>query len=198
MDIVTEEGSDYLVEVMKTMESYTNQWEKDDDVSYNIEQIPGESMAVRLAQSDKLLGFNKDYDVELYSNQYVPLIKEASIYDRFKAQGKFDSLTSGGSILHLNIHDGSRLSPVQVFKIIETARKTKTVYFAINRVFCKCEQGHFTISNNGSCPECGAKILQQYSRVVGFVVPTDAWHPARQDEFHERLFYSDKSLTAFR
>lgn len=197
MDVTTNEGSDYLVDVMKVMEDNVSEWELKDNVSYNIEQIPGESMAVRLAHSDKLLGYNKDYEVELYSNQYVPLIKEATIYDRFKIQGKLDELTSGGSILHLNIHDGSQLSPSQVFKILETARKTKTVYFAINRVFCKCEEGHYAISNNGSCPECGAKIKKQFTRVVGFCVPVESWHHARQDEFHERVFYSDSSLMAF-
>lgn len=196
-DVVTDEGSDYLVDVMKLLEKNVTEWEESDNISYNIEQIPGESMAVRLSQLDKLLGFNKDYVVELYSNQYVPLIKEASIADRFKVQGKFDSLTSGGSILHLNIHDGANLTQSQVFKLLELARKSNTVYFAINRVFCKCEQGHFAISNNGSCPDCGSKIKQQFSRVVGFVVPVDSWHHIRQDEFHERVFYSDVSAMAF-
>lgn len=196
-DIVSDEGSNYLIDVMKFMESHITDWEKEDQVSFNIEQIPGESMAVRLAESDKILKYNKDYDVALYSNQYVPLIKDASIADRFKIQGKFDNLTSGGSILHLNIHDGSQLSQGQVFKIIEMARKTNTVYFAINRVFVKCEEGHYTISNNGSCPDCGAKIIQQFSRVVGFCVPISSWHYARQDEFRERVFYSDNNLMAF-
>ena len=196
-DITNDNDSDYLVNVMKFMEDHTNKWEREDRISYNIEQIPGESMAVRLADTDKLLGFNEGYDVNLYSNQWVPLIKEASLSDRFKIQGKFDDLTSGGSILHLNIHDGSNLSPLQVFKLIEAARKSRTVYFAINRVFCKCEQGHYTISNNGSCPECGSKIKHQYSRVVGFIVPVDSWHYARQDEFHDRVFYSDSSMAAF-
>jgi ribonucleoside-triphosphate reductase (formate) len=196
-DVVSDEGSDYLVDVMKQLECSVNAWETEDDVSFNVEQIPGESMAVRLSQLDKLLGYNKDYEVELYSNQYVPLIKKASISDRFKIQGKFDNLTSGGSILHLNIHDGARMTPAQVYKLLESARLSKTVYFAINRVFCKCEEGHYAISNNGSCPECGAKIKTQYTRVVGFCVPVDSWHHARQDEFHERVFYSDNSLMAF-
>jgi ribonucleoside-triphosphate reductase len=196
-DIVKDEGTDYLIKVMQCMEEHTKSWQEEDDISYNIEQIPGESMAVRLAQLDKLLDYNKDYEVSLYSNQYVPLVKEASIADRFKVQGKLDSLTSGGSILHLNIHDGARMTPKQVFKLMEQARKTHTVYWAINRVFIKCENGHYTISNNGACPDCGGKIECQYTRVVGFCVPVDSWHQARQDEFNDRIFYSDNSLMAF-
>jgi anaerobic ribonucleoside-triphosphate reductase len=84
-----------------------------------------------------------------------------------------------------------------VFKLMEQARKTHTVYWAINRVFIKCENGHYTISNNGACPDCGGKIECQYTRVVGFCVPVDSWHQARQDEFNDRIFYSDNSLMAF-
>jgi ribonucleoside-triphosphate reductase (formate) len=196
-DIVSDDGVNYLIEILKFMEDSTQSWQIEDGISYNIEQIPGESMAVRLSQLDKLLGYNEDYDVDIYSNQYVPLIKEASIADRFKVQGKLDSLTSGGSILHLNIHDGAQMTSKQVFKLMETARKTHTVYWAVNRVFCKCENDHFAISNNGSCPECGGKITSQYTRVVGFCVPVDSWHQARQDEFNDRVFYSNNTLMAF-
>jgi len=197
LDILEDEGSDFLIEVLRTMESHTRQWEQSDNISYNIEQIPGESMAVRLSQLDKILKYNTNYEVDIYSNQYIPLTKNASIYDRFRVQGKFDNLTSGGSILHLNVHDGSNLSSSQVYKLIETARRSRTVYWAINRVFVKCENGHFDISNNGSCPKCGSKIEHQYTRVVGFIVPLESWHIARQEEFHNRVFYSDQSMRVF-
>jgi ribonucleoside-triphosphate reductase (formate) len=190
LDITTDVGSSYGVEVLKLMEDMSDTWSSEDKISYNIEQIPGESMAVRLAKLDKLLGYNKDYEVELYSNQYVPLVKEADIYTRFKIQGKMDSLTSGGSILHLNIDDGATLTPIQVRALIDTARATGTVYFAINRVFVTCEHNHISISNNGKCPECGGKIMEQFTRVVGFIVATKSWHPTRQKEFKQRFFYS--------
>lgn len=190
MDVTTNRGSDYLVNVLKFIEDTTNKWSAEDKIVSNIEQIPGESISYRLANVDKELGYNVNYQVDLYSNQYVPLIKEASLYDRFKIQGKMDRLTSGGSILHLNIHDGAELTSGHIKKFIETARKTGTTYFAINRVFVKCENGHMAISNNGSCPICKGKIIEQYTRVVGFCVPVKSWSPIRREkDFPNRVFY---------
>lgn len=190
LDITDDIGSGFLVDVLKFIESKTESWSTEDNIASNIEQIPGESMCVRLAAIDKLLGFNVDYPTELYSNQYLPLIKEASMYDRFRIQGIFDSLTSGGSILHLNVHDGTNLSPTQIRKLINLSKDTGTVYWAVNRVFCKCGQEHYTISNNGSCSVCGGPIETQYTRIVGFVTPVSAWSNVRQEkDFVNRVFY---------
>lgn len=198
-NIVDSEGSDYLVKVLVDIEAQTDAWSTEDKISSNIEQIPGESMAVRLASIDKLLGFNEDYKVDLYSNQYVPLVNEASMYDRFRLQGKFDSLTSGGSILHLNIHDGAKLTPSIIKKLINTAKDTGTVYWAVNRVFSLCTEGHHAVSNNGSCPVCKGKIIRNFTRIVGFIVATDSWSPTRQEkDYPNRVFYhsSENCLSA--
>lgn len=189
-DITKEEGSDYLVDVLKFVEGKMEAWAEEDNIIGNLEQIPGESMAVRLAALDKILGFNKNYDTELYSNQYLPLTFDANMYDRFKIQGIFDTLTSGGSILHLNVHDGAELSPAQIKKLINLSKETGTVYWAINRVFCKCTNDHYTISNNGKCNICGASIETQYTRVVGFITPVKSWVQTRQDkDYPNRVFY---------
>jgi ribonucleoside-triphosphate reductase len=198
-DIIESEGSDYLVNLLVDVELQADKWSIEDKIASNVEQIPGESMSVRLADIDKLLGYNKDYKVDLYSNQYVPLVNEVSMYDRFRLQGKFDSLTSGGSILHLNIHDGATLTPKTVKKLINTAKDTGTVYWAVNRVFSLCENNHHAISNNGSCPVCKGNIVRSFTRVVGFIVSVDSWSPVRQEkDYPNRIFYqeTENCLTA--
>jgi len=196
-NVTTEEGSDYLVNLLQYISNYADECSKEYKVPTNVEQIPGESMAVRLCDIDKLLGYNSDYTVELYSNQYIPLINNGNIYDRFKIQGKLDSLTSGGAILHLNIEDGSNVTPRQMLKLLNTARETGTVYFAVNRVFSECENGHMTISNSGVCKECGGIVVKQVTRVVGFFTATASWSSVRQEEFKHRVFYNTKGRRVF-
>jgi ribonucleoside-triphosphate reductase (formate) len=197
MNVTTEEGSDYLVGLLQEINTYAEKCSEENKIPTNIEQIPGESMAVRLSEIDKLLGYNVDYEVELYSNQYIPLINNGNIFDRFKIQGKLDSLTSGGAILHLNIEDGSNITSRQMMKLLNTARETGTVYFAVNRVFSECELGHMTISNNGICKECGAPVVKQVTRVVGFFTNISSWSSARQDEFKHRVFYNTRGRRVF-
>jgi len=164
---------------------------KQEKTIYNIEQIPAESMAVRLAQIDRLMGFNPR-EFELYSNQYIPLVEEASIHDRFRIQGRIDGLTSGGAILHMNVDDEKPLGARQFKRIMEHAKNSGTVYFAVNYAYSECAKLHYSIGRKEICPVCGEPIQQQYTRVVGFVTPVRSWNPVRRGyEYPNRVFYSN-------
>jgi anaerobic ribonucleoside-triphosphate reductase len=192
-----QEGIDTLAALLGKIENKIMDWQKEfkgDAAIYNIEQIPGESMAVRCCELDTLLGYNK-FDFKLYSNQYIPLIEEASIYDRFKIQGQIDSLTSGGAILHINVDDEKQLSATQFKRMMEIARKTKTKYFAINYAFSECEEQHYSIGKHDICPVCEKDITCQYTRVVGFLVAVDSWNKTRRGfEYPNRHFYKNGEL----
>lgn len=193
MSIQTEEGVDELVRILKITENKISDWqvaEKDQRNIYNIEQIPAESMAVRLAELDRILGFNDRF--VLYSNQYIPLIEDASIYERFKIQGKIDALTSGGAILHINVDDEKPLSPEQFKKIILTAKSTGTAYFAVNYAYSECVNDHLTVGKHDKCPICDKNIVRQYTRVVGFITPVNSWNKVRREyEYDRRVFHSN-------
>jgi len=215
LDIKTNKGQKVLLNVLQKIENKIVMWqeeEKEEKNIYNIEQIPGESMAVRLADLDQILGYNlkarnhidEEIDVpyldrerkfELYSNQYIPLIENVSIYDRFVIQGKFDSLTSGGAILHINVDDEKPISAEQFKRLIISAKSLNVVYFAINYAYSECKARHFVIGKKDQCSICGANIVQQYTRVVGFITPVNSWNSTRRDiEYSSRVFYKNGSL----
>jgi len=148
-------------------------------------------MAVRLAEIDYELGYNSKY--KLYSNQYIPLIDEASIYDRLRIQGEIDSLTSGGAIAHINIDD-ERPLPSKIFKnIITTAKDLKVPYFAINYAYSECDSHHFSVGKKEKCPICDSDIICQYTRVVGFITPVRSWNTVRKNyEYGNRKFYTNR------
>jgi ribonucleoside-triphosphate reductase len=180
---------DFSIDILSQINSISEEWNKNGN--YNIEQIPGESIAVRLAEIDKLLEKNEYY--EMYSNQYIPLIQNnISIADRFKIQGKFDTKTSGGSILHINIVEIEQITSEQFHKLFDIALKTKTVYWAVNYVYIQCENNHYFIGNNSTekCPVCESNKLNYFSRVVGFITNVNNWIEKRRDwEFPNRKFY---------
>ena len=66
---------------------------------HNMEQVPGESSAVKLARKDALLGYelHEGDAPALYSNQFLPLWTEGvDVLDRIRVQGRLDSLCTGG------------------------------------------------------------------------------------------------------
>ena len=196
LDIKTQEGINCIYKVLKTIEEKIELWqteEFEEHCIYNLEAIPAESIAVRLAQTDRMLGYNDKY--EIYSNQYIDLMEDCPVYERFKVQGQLDQLTSGGNILHCNVDGEKPLTPEQYEKIIDLAKNCKVKYFGINYAYSECANKHYTIGKNKKCPICGAPIVETWCRVVGFITPKSAFNPVRRDfEFDRRVFYESEKI----
>lgn len=147
-----------------------------DGFMYNLEQIPGESAAVKLAQKDELV-YGMEY--KMYSNQFLPLVKKVPLASRIKAQGAFDSKMSGGSVLHINLAEKIQ-SVDMLLTLMDYAVQAGCVYFAPNYNIQECENGHITVGKTGVCPDCGGKIVENYTRVVGFYTPVSDWKEERR------------------
>lgn len=140
-----------------------------------------------MAEKDRLLGYNNQYPI--YSNQFIPLTANADLLDRIRIQGLFDKHFSGGAIAHLNVE--TRIEDVQQMEdLIYASAKAGVVYFAINYIIQECAQGHMTVGREDACSICGGEILNQYTRVVGFLVNTKNWHKVRREyDYPHRTFY---------
>lgn len=196
LSILEESGQEALKVVLKKLEEKAVEYQKHDKVIYNIEQIPGESMAVKLAEIDNFLGFNPKGH-KLYSNQYVPLVEHTSLFNRIQIQGVFDQYTSGGAILHINVDDEKPIPADVFFNLMDECRKKKVVYFAINYAYSKCSQGSYFIGKPEKCPYHGDPVIETYTRVVGFITPVKSgWNSVRRDiEFPERVFYRNGEVS---
>lgn len=156
-------------------------------IPMNIEQVPAESMAVRLCDTDKMLFGNECVPYELYSNQFIPLWEDATLFERMEADGRYNSLFTGGGIVHFNL--GERTTPQQNKALIEYAVKCNSQHFALNAVYSQCANGHTSFGNLEVCPECGAEITDKLCRVVGFFTRISSWNKTRREwEFPRRKF----------
>lgn len=158
--------------------------------SFNVEEIPGESAAVKLAKKDRLQFENyfPPY-VLLYSNQYIPLTDEATMPERIKTTGKYMDLLSGGGILHLNVKEKIP-EPDTMESLIEYAVKHGVSHLAINYGFGICEEGHVSVAGNSKeCPICGKPIGEWLTRIIGYFTKTSSWNEMRREaDFPERKF----------
>lgn len=161
---------------------------------WNIEEIPGESFAVRLANADKLI-YDNPYSLDpIYSNQFVPLWKDATIYEKMAADGKYNQLLTGGGIVHIQIN--SDITSTQAKSIINQAIECGCEHFALNAVYTKClDCGTVVKDKTKHCPKCNSTHIENYTRVVGFFVPVSSWNKVRRTwEFDKRTFVDLKSL----
>lgn len=174
--------SEVLIYINKKAKEYTLSIP---ECSFNIEQIPGESYAVRLAHTDKTLYGEEAVPYELYANQFVPLWEDASIWDKLDVDGKYNSLITGGGIVHATI--GEKVTPTQAKEIIRYATRVGCEHFALNAIYSQCENKHTSFGDVNACPVCGGAIKEKLTRVVGFFTPVSSWNKTRREwEFEKR------------
>jgi len=179
--------SDILIMLNEKSKFYT----KETKVPWNIEQVPGEAMAVRLCDVDRKIFGEEAVKQTLYSNQFVPLWEDKSIWERMDADGKYNKLYTGGGICHFNL--GEKITSEQAKKIIDYAVQSGCEHFALNSIYSQCEENHVFFGNNEVCPQCGKKIKERFTRVVGFFTPVSSWNKVRRTwEFPKRKFSSIK------
>lgn len=196
-DIKTPEGEALAEDILKFINEVTDACSDEQKVPCNVEQIPAENVAVKLAKKDRLLGYNDKYDI--YSNQYVPLKdNDCDMFTRIRLVAHLDKYMSGGSILHININEGDVPTDTLV-EMAKTMYKQGVVYFAFNKILAECTDcGHvFTTdketfdANEVTCPKCQSKNTECALRIVGFIRKFSSWSSERQAEGKQRKFYSN-------
>lgn len=189
LDLRNDDGIEFATEVLNFIEHFAESTSIEYGNSFNVEEIPGESVASKLVEKDRVLFGRDKIPFELYSNQYIPLISNASLPERIELTGRFQDILSGGGILHLNIHD--QITDPSVMKhLIEYSVSKGVSHLAVNYGFGECEEGHVTICGNAEkCSVCGNKIVGHMTRIVGYFTKTSSWSRSRREyEFPRRVF----------
>jgi len=188
-DILSEEGIEFVIRMLEVINTTNDRLQKQYKSPHNCEQTPSENSSIKLANKDKLMGYDMGY--LLYSNQFIPLITKADILDRIKLQGLFDKHFSGGSICHLNIEERI-VDKHNMMDMIKLCAKKGVIYFAINYNLLRCKNDHMTVGRSDVCSICGEPIEECFTRVVGFLTAVKNWHKIRREEdYPNRQFYKN-------
>ena len=183
-DITKYEGMEAGKTILNKMAQVIENVQEKYKIACNLEGVPAEGLAPKLAKKDELLGLNTEY--KLYANQFIPLHKRCNMLNRIQLQAEYDKYCSGGSILHLNIDQ--KINKEQMANIIEAVIKSGTKYFALNYNIYQCNDCHgITVGTTTKCEHCDSTDLDRFLRVVGFITRVKDWVPARIEE--DRQFY---------
>ena len=164
--------------------------EKGYEVSFAIEQVPAENLAIKLADLDRALGYQDKY--ELYSNQWTPLTEDVDFFERIEIAGQLDRMCTGGAIVHLNVNHP--ISGDMQRRILKHAYKKGVIYCAFNYDLSRCNNCNtITPSKVSVCPICGSTDIDYFYRVVGFITNVrKSWSEPRRREYDKRVRYSVK------
>jgi anaerobic ribonucleoside-triphosphate reductase len=187
LDILRPDGQVFVKAILNKVNQVNDRAGKQYKSPHNCEQTPSENSAIKMADKDRAMGLQTRH--HLYSNQFIPLTTKADLLDRIKLQGLFDNDMSGGAICHLNIEQ--TIEDVdKMVALLTSAAKQGVVYIAVNYTLQQCAEGHMAVGKNNSCSLCGAEIVGEYTRTVGFLTATKNWHKTRREhDWPNRVFY---------
>lgn len=170
--------------IFETCHEAIAEFTADKDYMVNIEQVPGETAAIKFQQADTLL-FPEQVvtDLPLYGNQWISLGIPASLKDRIDICAAFDGYCDGGSICHINV-DAPFATEEQAWDMLNYITDKGVTYFAFNGKMSTCDNGHLFYGD--ICPECGEPKTSEYSRTVGFYTKIKSWSKERKEEFKLR------------
>jgi ribonucleoside-triphosphate reductase len=158
-----------------------------ENIIWNIEAIPAEGMAPKLAKADKIL---VEGEYNIYANQWCSLWEDHTIYEKMKRDGEINELMTGGSIVHINVD--SEITSSQAKTLISDAVKYGMAHFAINSTYVECQDcGHVHKGKVDECPKCQSKNVNHYTRVIGYFSKVEGWNKARREhDWKNRKFMS--------
>ena len=176
----TEEANHFGKRIFEVIHRTKEQFALDKDYQLNLEQIPGETAAVKMQKADALLYPDRVVDdLPLYGNQFIPLGIKTTMQERVRIASLFDSYCNGGSIAHINI-EAPFTNFEQAWALTEYIADQGLTYFAFNTKIQACKHNHAFFGTK--CPVCGEPVATEYTRIVGFYTPIKTWGKERKAE----------------
>jgi ribonucleoside-triphosphate reductase len=185
----TKEADEFGRKIFEVIHNVKDEFMKDKDYKINLEQVPGETAAMKMLKADKML-FPETVvaDLPLYGNQFIPLGIKTTLQERIRIASLFDSYCNGGSIAHINI-EAPFTNFEQAWSLTEYIADQGLTYFAFNVRIQACKHNHAFFGTK--CPTCGGDVVTEYTRIVGFYVPISTWSKERKAEYALREWESD-------
>jgi len=156
---------------------------------FNQEFVPAESLGSKNFNWDKEDGYWVPNDGRvLYNSYFYDAHDNTSVLDKLRMHGReFTETLDGGVGCHINLKE--HLNKAQYEHLIDAAIEFGTSYFTFNVPNTECKDcGFISKRNVKECPVCGSTNLRWWTRVIGFLRPTEAFDQFRQIEEKQRTY----------
>ncbi len=188
-------------DILNYVNSRLKEFEEYDNVLYNVEEVPGETLGVKLAWKDvafaKELTKSEDLSIYIpvgevegrkvpfYTNQLSPPYTILHLKHQLEIESQCQKLFTGGVIKHVFIDRELDANTIAKF-MMKTLKSSDVVYISVTPTIAVCPTcGYRTIGKISKCPSCGTPI-DLWSRIVGYYRPVKSWNSGRVAEFNLR------------
>lgn len=158
-------------------------------LTFNTEQVPAESLAIKNYNWDKEDGYWIPDDTNLYASYVYKPNEDISIFEKIRLMGKnyLGDNADGGSAAHLGLD--AHLSKAQYAKILQYSAENGCSYLTFNVPNCQCDECGFIAKQPFEvCPKCGSTHVSLWDRIIGYLTKIKNWSDGRQIEQKTRVY----------
>jgi len=200
-NITSKEGIELTIRVLDFMRKKLLEFQEETGNNYNLEATPAEGASYRLARIDKdkyplIICANEEYYKHgaepFYTNSTsLPVNCTDDIFEALELQNEIQTKYTGGTVLHIYL--GEKVDNHEAIKLLtkKICENYKLPYFTFTPTFSVCEEHGYIAGEHERCPRCGNEC-EVYSRVVGYLRPTNQWNKGKREEFKLRKSFKVK------
>ena len=197
-NIASHKGHAFAIRVLDFMRGKLIEFQEETGNNYNLEATPAEATAYRLARRDKekypeIICANeeqyKNGAEPFYTNStHLPVNYTDDVFEAFELQDELQTKYTGGTVLHIFVGEEIK-SPGAIKNLVrKICENYRLPYFTVTPTFSVCPSHGYVAGKHPDCPVCGADC-EVYSRIVGYLRPTDQWNEGKEEEFRLRKTY---------
>ncbi|GAB6100971.1 anaerobic ribonucleoside triphosphate reductase [Thermococcus atlanticus] len=186
-------AAELMKEMVKFATSKAREWMGETGIPWNVEEVPGESAAAKLAVKDlhdfpELKEYLNDPENPIYSTSIAPYYGSLELGDRIRIEEKVQRIFTGGVMMHIFL--GEEPDPEALAKLTRRLMRTELVYWSYTPALTVCNDCKFSTTGlHTHCPRCGSENVEIWSRIIGYYRPLKNWNPFRKKEFWTRRHY---------
>ena len=200
--LTEEEGKQFGLKVMQTLNDYTNKWKKEENIDYSLYGTPIESTTYKFAKSlQKRFGIipgitDKNYITNSY---HVHVTEQIDAFSKFALEAEFQRLSPGGAISYVEVPNMKDNIPA-VLSVIKYIYEN-IMYAELNTKSDFCQvcgyDGEIQIVTDEDgklvweCPHCHNRDQSKMNvarRTCGYI-GTQYWNQGRTQEIKERVLH---------
>ncbi|AEC51463.1 anaerobic ribonucleoside triphosphate reductase [Pyrococcus sp. NA2] len=187
-------AAEIMKEMVEFATSKAREWMRESGIPWNVEEVPGESAAAKLAVKDlrefpELGEYLDDAENPIYSTSIAPYYGNLELSDRIRIEEKVQRSFTGGVMMHIFL--GEEPDPEALARLTKKLMRTELVYWSYTPAITVCNScGYSATGLHTHCPRCGSDNVEIWSRIIGYYRPLRNWNPFRKKEFWTRKHYS--------
>jgi ribonucleoside-triphosphate reductase len=192
------EAMKFGLKVIAHMKLLADQYGREHDMRFVLEQTPAESTAYRFAKLDLkyfpeeaptvIKGDAAGGEIYYTNSTLFDVAAPMNPVDRVLLEGRFHPLIEAGALTHVWLGESRPSAESLANFVVKTFKQSKNDQIAFSPEFTICKLcNKLNRGLHESCPSCGSSEVDGITRITGYFTRVSSWNKGKLGELRDRF-----------